>query len=97
MGNQTRSKEYLSINPLGQIPFLIDGNFKLAESSAILVYLCEKFPSQLGSYYGNTEKERALTNQFLSTYQSIYRPVVFKIIFLKIYKGLKRKKAIKAS
>jgi glutathione S-transferase len=44
MGNETKSKDYLSINPLGQIPFLVDGDFKLAESSAILVYLCEKFP-----------------------------------------------------
>jgi len=40
MKNQNKTKEYLSLNPLGQIPFLIDGSFKLAESSAILVYLC---------------------------------------------------------
>lgn len=96
MGNQTRSKEYLNINPLGQIPFLTDGVFKLAESSAILVYLCEKYP-QLASYYGNSKEERGKVNQFLSAYQSVYRPALFKIIFLKIYKGLKRKRAIKES
>lgn len=96
MANQTRSKEYLQLNPLGQIPFLIDGGFKLAESSAILVYLCEKFP-QLQAYYGNNSEERGLVNQFLSAYQSIYRPTLFKIIFLKVYKGMKRRRAIKLS
>lgn len=56
MANQTRSKEYLSINPLGQIPFIIDNGFKLAESSAILVYLCEKYPEKLGHLYGKNQK-----------------------------------------
>lgn len=28
--NETRTKEYLNINPLGQIPFLVDGNIKVA-------------------------------------------------------------------
>jgi glutathione S-transferase len=42
--NETRSKEYLSLNPLGKIPFLLDGDLKISESNAILVYLCEKYP-----------------------------------------------------
>lgn len=42
VNNQTRTKQYLQMNPLGQIPFITDGNFKLAESNAILIYLCEK-------------------------------------------------------
>lgn len=41
--NETRSKEYLSLNPLGKIPFLVDGELKISESNAILVYLCEKY------------------------------------------------------
>lgn len=27
--NQTRTKEYLQMNPLGQIPFIVDGGFRL--------------------------------------------------------------------
>lgn len=44
IGKDTKSKEYLSLNPFGKIPFLVDGDFKVSESNAIMVYLCEKHP-----------------------------------------------------
>lgn len=34
--------EYLKINPLGTIPFLVDGETRMAESSAIVQYLAVK-------------------------------------------------------
>mgnify|MGYP000923236321 CR=1 FL=1 len=40
-------REYLELNPLGTIPFLIDGEARLSESSAICQYL--------GETYGPTE------------------------------------------
>ena len=36
-----RSAEFLAINPSGKIPVLVDGDFTLTESNAILSYLCE--------------------------------------------------------
>ena len=36
-------KEYLDINMLGTIPYLIDGNVKMTESVAISQYLVEKY------------------------------------------------------
>jgi glutathione S-transferase len=36
-----RTAEFLAINPSGKIPVLVDGDFVLGESNAILVYLCE--------------------------------------------------------
>jgi glutathione S-transferase len=77
------------MNPLGQIPFITDGNFKLAESNAILVYLCEKY-SQLNQFYGKNISERGKVNQHLSWHQSYFRPALFRIIFLKNYEGIKK-------
>ena len=41
---ETQSPEYLAINPMGKVPALTDGEFKLWESNAILTYLATRFP-----------------------------------------------------
>lgn len=41
---ETQGAAYLAINPMGKVPALTDGDFKLWESNAILTYLATKFP-----------------------------------------------------
>src|SRR6476646_10854199 len=41
---QSRTPEFLRINPHGKVPVLVDGDFALPESGAILWYLGETFP-----------------------------------------------------
>ena len=41
---ETQSEEYLAIHPMGKVPALVDGDFNLWESNAILTYLARKFP-----------------------------------------------------
>jgi glutathione S-transferase len=38
-----RSARFLSLNPLGQVPVLQDGDIVLADSNAILVYLAKRY------------------------------------------------------
>lgn len=37
---ETRSKAFTELNPFSHIPFLVDGDLKFGESSAILRYIC---------------------------------------------------------
>src|SRR5262249_20632188 len=39
--------EFLAINPTGRTPVLVDGDFRLWESSAILQYLADRAPNRL--------------------------------------------------
>jgi glutathione S-transferase len=41
-GGENRKPEYLAVNPMGKIPALVDGAFRLWESNAINGYVCEK-------------------------------------------------------
>lgn len=44
---QQRSNRFLDLNPNGSIPVLVDEEFVLSESNAILIYLTQKYCSQL--------------------------------------------------
>lgn len=52
-----RSKGYLAVHPLGRVPCLTDGGFRLFESGAIAEYLCERYPQGgLGRLAGHPER-----------------------------------------
>jgi glutathione S-transferase len=41
-----KTPEYLKLNPNGQIPVLVDGDFVLYETAAIALYLADRFPEK---------------------------------------------------
>jgi glutathione S-transferase len=60
-------KEYLGINPLGTIPWLIDGEARLSESSAICQYLGEVYgPTDLVVHPGEADYASYLNWMFFS-------------------------------
>jgi glutathione S-transferase len=63
---------FTDINPLGKVPAILDGDFKLWESGAILLYLAEK--------YGKaplTLEQRSLINQWILYSNATMGPGVF--------------------
>lgn len=43
LGGAHKTPEYLRINPLGQVPAIIDGDIHIRDSQAILVYLARRY------------------------------------------------------
>jgi len=41
--NEQKSPEFLAMNPLGQVPVLVDGDVTVRDSQAILVYLASRY------------------------------------------------------
>lgn len=75
-GNDTDA--YLANNPNGKIPTLIDGDYVLWESNAIVRYLCEAYGSS--PWYPEGAKSRGLANQWMDWYLTTLHPFM-TIIF----------------
>jgi glutathione S-transferase len=58
------SERFLSLNPVHQVPVLVDDDFILTESRAILAYLVNKFKPN-SSLYPADPKTRAMIDQRL--------------------------------
>ncbi|XP_057216007.1 glutathione S-transferase theta-1b [Triplophysa rosa] len=80
---EQHSEEFGRINLLRKVPAIRDGDFCLAESVAILMYLAEKFHSPDHWYPADLQK-RALVNEYLSWQHSAIRMHAAKIIWLKL-------------
>lgn len=60
-----RSPEFLTVNPFGKLPALVDGDLTLVESAAICTYLADKHPER-GLIPVAGTRERALHDQWVS-------------------------------
>jgi glutathione S-transferase len=60
---ETRSRDYLAMNPNGRVPTLKEDGFILWESPAILKYLAAKRPDR--ALAGSDAKSQALIDQWL--------------------------------
>lgn len=75
-----RTREYLAINPTGKIPTLIEGEFMLSESNAILQYLSEVHGEfRLSS---RDPKERACIASWLFWESAHWQPALIPVLSL---------------
>mmetsp|Transcript_6744 Transcript_6744/g.9941 ORF Transcript_6744/g.9941 Transcript_6744/m.9941 type:complete len:220 (+) Transcript_6744:867-1526(+) len=64
LNGDNRTPEFTRINPVQKIPAIVHGDFSLAESSAIAIYLAETFNAG-GNMWPSDRQQRALVNQYL--------------------------------
>jgi glutathione S-transferase len=65
MSGAHKQPEFKAKNPFGQVPVMEDGDVTLADSTAILVYLGEKY-DQAGKYWPRTPHGKAAVQRWLS-------------------------------
>ncbi|MEI1377888.1 glutathione S-transferase family protein [Nostoc sp. UHCC 0926] len=63
---------YLAINPVGKVPAIVDGDFQLWESGAILLYLADKYAKTALSL-----QERAVFSQWVLFANATLSPGIF--------------------
>ncbi len=67
-----RQPEFLAINPMGKVPAIVDGDFVLWESGAILFYLAQKYGKMPPSL-----EEQAKINQWIIFANATLGPGIF--------------------
>jgi len=80
--------EYAAINPSRQVPVLVDGDFRLTESSAILKYLADKIGSPA---YPKDLRQRARVNERMDWLNTgFYRDFAYGFLYPQIFPFMRR-------
>lgn len=88
MSGEHKGAAYLAINPNGQVPTLVDGDFRMAESSAILKYLASRFDCP---EYPKDLKERAKVDEAMDWFNTnLYRDFGYGLLYPQIFPHHKR-------
>jgi glutathione S-transferase len=81
-----KNPEYLAINPNGAVPTLVDGDFVLTESRAIMQYLASKKPES--GLFPRDEKARADVVRWQFWDASHFSPQLGTLAFEKMVKAM---------
>jgi glutathione S-transferase len=82
---------YASVNPNCLVPFLVDGDLQIAESSAILKYLAERFELPV---YPKELKAKARVNSLMDWFNTgFYREFGYHLIYPQVLDHHKRSSA----
>lgn len=81
-----RQPAFLALNPMGQVPVLVDGDLTLAESYAIAMYLCTKVPAQ--TLYPSAPAARAKVDQWMFWAANSWSPHVGALNYENMLKAM---------
>lgn len=88
MKGEHKSPEYLAINANGQVPALVEGDFRMAESAAILKYLASRFDCP---EYPRDLRERAKVDEAMDWFNTnLYRDFGYGLLYPQIFPHHKR-------
>jgi glutathione S-transferase len=88
MQGEHKGAAYLGINPNGQVPSLVEGDFRMAESSAILKYLASRFDCP---EYPKDLRERAKVDEAMDWLNTnLYRDFGYGLLYPQIFPHHKR-------
>ncbi|CAI9288885.1 unnamed protein product [Lactuca saligna] len=79
--NEQFTPEYKAINPMCQVPAIVNGGFKLFESHAILIYLSCAFPEVASHWYPADLTIRAKIHSVLDWHHSNLRRGTVGLVF----------------
>lgn len=82
---ESRIPNFLRLNPNGRVPVLVDGDFVLWESTAILRYLASK---REGALVPTTAREQAEVDRWLAWQLAHLGPAMSKVAFERVVKKL---------
>ncbi len=66
----TRTPEFLALNPRHRVPVIVDGDFVLYESNAIVEYLDEAYPGRGAPLFPGDVRQRALVRRLIAEVDS---------------------------
>lgn len=81
----TRKPEFVALNPRHRVPTIVDGDFVLYESNAIVEYLDEAYPGRGQPLFPGDVKNRALIRRLISEIDNYVDKVSDKIITYAFY------------
>jgi len=83
----TRKPEFLALNPRHRVPVLVDGDFALYESNAIVEYLDEAYPATGAPLFPGDARTRALTRRLVlevdNYFDEAIDPLIRQAFFVK--------------
>ncbi len=83
MSGEHLKEPFLKMNPSHMVPVLVDGDFVLTESSAILKYIAEKFDSPA---YPKDLKKRARVNERMDWINTnFYRELAYHLVYPQVF------------